>query len=65
VSYYDAAAARVVYAWGYPGVWNQRIVEVTSCAGGRTSLALDATGWVHLAYGGPASLRYALFPAGE
>ncbi len=62
LAYFDAGAARAMYVWGGPGAWNQAVIDNGPDAGGRTSLALDAAGWVHVAYAGAASLRHAWFP---
>ncbi|MCZ7680922.1 MAG: hypothetical protein M5U28_19925 [Sandaracinaceae bacterium] len=62
VSYRDAAASDLRYAYRSPGgVWTTTTVDADGVTGKDTSIALDASGGVHISYHDATnlSLRYA------
>ncbi|MDP8222740.1 MAG: hypothetical protein P9L99_05215 [Candidatus Lernaella stagnicola] len=65
VMYYLAAPSQVMHAWGVAGVWSEEIFDVGPVLSGGVDLEIDAAGWLHVAYGGSASLKIGLRHSGK
>jgi len=64
IIFFQADPPQMVLVWGVPGAWRQTTLDTGSSVSGYTSLAVDTAAWLHAAYAGNASLKYALFQRG-
>lgn len=64
ILFFQSEPAQMVLVWGGPGMWQETTLDAGASVSGYTSLAVDTAGWLHAAYAGAASLKYALFRSG-